>query len=255
MSGRHAQARPVTRRAIRRRARIHLIITAGMLAGILAAGGQAIGCYADNTTGAADGTGTHATVRAFTPDSGLDTGTFAASRNSSREALADDGWETGDSTSLTSDNITLIAAQNPTVRDLINGRDLGHTPDGFNPDHETGDAGSNTYPYGQCTWWAYQRRTQLNLPVSNRFGDARNWAVNAANLGYWTDSTPLEGDIVVFQPGQAGADAIYGHVAIVEHVSEDGTITISESNVNGQVGPFQRDIPADTAKTLTYIHY
>ena len=38
------------------------------------------------------------------------------------------------------------------------------------------------------------------------------------------------GDIVVFAPGQMGADSYYGHVAIVEGVNADGSIKISESN-------------------------
>lgn len=45
------------------------------------------------------------------------------------------------------------------------------------------------------------------------------------------------------------------HVAVVEAVGGDGSITISEANVGGQVGPFQRTISGTDAGLLEYIHY
>ena len=46
--------------------------------------------------------------------------------------------------------LTAISADNPVVKSLINGRDEGQTPDGFNPNHATGDTG-NAYEFSQCT--------------------------------------------------------------------------------------------------------
>nr|WP_240542331.1 CHAP domain-containing protein [Bifidobacterium felsineum] len=178
------------------------------------------------------------------------TGSDAASRGEARGMTGT--WELDEHIDV--DDLTLLHANNPTVRTLINGRDLDKTPAGWNPDHQTGDTGTG-YPYGQCTWWAYTRRHELGLPVGSRFGDAKDWTASAIKLGYWVDSTPREGDIVVFQPGQQGADAVYGHVAVVEHVDADGGIRVSEANIGGQVGPFQRDITADIASKLEYIHY
>lgn len=96
----------------------------------------------------------------------------------------------------------------------------------------SGDTG-NAYPWGQCTWWAYIRRHQLDLPVGSFFGNGWQWASSAASLGYTVDNTPTVGAVIVFSPGQAGANAYYGHVGIVEQVHDDGSITISESNAQG----------------------
>ncbi len=176
----------------------------------------------------------------------------AASRDSMRESL-DGTWTLGDSAS-TSGDLTAIPADNPVVKALINHRDEDSIPQGFDPNHATGDDG-NAYPYGQCTWWAYERRHQLGLPVGGHFGNGGQWADSARSLGYWVDNTPRAGDIAVFSPGQMGVDAWYGHVAVVENVADNGGITISESNVDGQVGPFQRTISAEDAGKLQYVHY
>lgn len=114
----------------------------------------------------------------------------------------------------------------------------------------TGDSG-NAYPWGQCTWWAYVRRHQLDLPVGSYFGDGRQWADSAMRLGYTVNTTPTVGAIIVFQPGQDGADGTYGHVAIVEQVHEDGSITISESNAQGLGVISNRTFT--TASRYTYI--
>ena len=109
---------------------------------------------------------------------------------------------------------------------------------------------------GQCTWYAYQRRTELGLPVGGSFGNGGQWASSASALGYWVDSTPRHvGDVVVFQPGQQGADSYYGHVAVVEKINADGSIEISESNVKGLGVISSRSFTAAEAGSLQYIHY
>lgn len=117
-----------------------------------------------------------------------------------------------------------------------------------------GDVG-NAYPYGQCTWWAYERRHQLGKFSGSHFGDARSWAASASALGYPVDNTPTQqGDILVFMPGQEGAHGYYGHVAVVEQVNPDGSILISESNVRGLGIVTNRVFTAEQAKTFHYIH-
>lgn len=116
--------------------------------------------------------------------------------------------------------------------------------------HDTGDSG-NAYPWGQCTWYAYERRHQLGLPCGSYFGNAASWAASAAAYGYAVDHNAQVGDIVVFAPGQAYADATYGHVAVVEAVSGD-TITISESNAKGLGVISSRTLSGSSQ--FTYIH-
>lgn len=134
------------------------------------------------------------------------TETSAASRSASREELKDykatsnDGsWSMSDSDGVTG-KLTAISADNPVVKSLINGRDEGQTPDGFNPNHATGDTG-NAYEFSQCTWWAYVRRHQLGLPAGSHMGNGADWANTARKLGYWVDGTPRVGDVICFQRG------------------------------------------------------
>jgi surface antigen len=117
-------------------------------------------------------------------------------------------------------------------------------------DHATGDSG-NAYPWGQCTWYAYERRHQLGLPCGSYFGNAGAWAASAASYGYAVDSNPQVGDVVVFAPGQAGASAFYGHVAVVEAVEGD-SIVISESNARGLGVISTRTV--SNASAYEYIH-
>ena len=86
--------------------------------------------------------------------------------------------------------------------------------------------------------------TSSDFPAGSYMGNGNQWADSARRLGYWVDSTPRQGDVMVFQSGQAGSSLIYGHVAIVEQVNEDGSIVTSEwrAAYNGQ--PFSRTFPA-----------
>ncbi len=96
----------------------------------------------------------------------------------------------------------------------------------------------NTYVWGQCTWYAKNKRPDL----PNSLGNGGQWVANAAALGFATGSTPRVGAIGE-QPG---------HVVYVEAVHSNGTVTISEMNYNGGVGVVhKRTVPAGT---FTYIY-
>ena len=94
----------------------------------------------------------------------------------------------------------------------------------------------NYFPWGQCTWGAYQifhDRTGV-WPMIN--GNAKDWAGSAQANG-WTvvlDAQPRA--VVVFQPGVQGAAWTYGHVAWVDSVeyrSDGPYVHITEMNALG----------------------
>lgn len=102
----------------------------------------------------------------------------------------------------------------------------------------TATSPSNTYPFGQCTWYTYNRMQQLGTPLENKLGNGADWGKNAKARGYQTDTQPHIGWAVSFAQGAGGADPVYGHVAVVEAMSDDGQhFLVSECNViNGGTG-------------------
>lgn len=91
----------------------------------------------------------------------------------------------------------------------------------------------NTYAFGNCTWYAYERREELGRSVGSRWGNAATWAYYASISGYRVDGTPAVG--AVMQNGGG-----YGHVAIVEAVNPGVSVTISEMNAYRFGGGFNR---------------
>ncbi len=114
--------------------------------------------------------------------------------------------------------------------------------------------GGNGYAYGYCTWYAYERRVQLGLPVGSNWGNASSWAYYAAAAGLQVNGTPSAGAIL------QSSESYFGHVAIVESVNPGVSITISEMNGYRWGGGFNRvgrgDIPWSTAVSgiYRYIH-
>lgn len=96
----------------------------------------------------------------------------------------------------------------------------------------TATSSTNTYAFGQCTWYVYNRMQELGTPVENGLGNGADWGKNAKAKGYKTDSQPHVGWAVSFSQGADGADATYGHVAVVEAISDDKKhFLVSECNV------------------------
>lgn len=120
---------------------------------------------------------------------------------------------------------------------------------GVNTSMATASAG-NKYAFGNCTWWAYERRMQLGRPIGSFWGNASTWAINASAAGFRVDGNPEVGAIM-----QNGGG--YGHVAIVEAVNPGVSVTISEMNGYGRFGSgFNRvgqgDMPWATATSSKY---
>jgi len=95
-----------------------------------------------------------------------------------------------------------------------------------------GAAGSsNSFPFGQCTWWADQRYYQLHgifVPWRTN-AIAANWVDRARQFGWHVSNTPTVGSIIVLQPGIQGAYSA-GHVGVVEHILHNGSVIASSMN-------------------------
>ncbi len=82
---------------------------------------------------------------------------------------------------------------------------------------------NHLFPRGYCTYYV---ATQMKITFG---GNAKNWLANAKASGYVTGNEPAPRSAVVMT-GPKGALRRYGHVAYVNSVNGDDTITISEMN-------------------------
>ncbi len=106
----------------------------------------------------------------------------------------------------------------------------------------------NRYAFGNCTWYAYERRVQLGLPVGSFWGNGAEWDNSARAAGLSVNRTPEPGAIQVMEGGA-------GHVAIVEEVYSDGSIRLSEMNYAGNFNRVTtRTMSAGSASAYNYIH-
>lgn len=118
-----------------------------------------------------------------------------------------------------------------------------------------GASAGNRYAFGNCTWYAYERRAQLGKPIGSFWGNANTWSMYARAAGFNVNGTPAAGAIM-----EGGGFSVYGHVAIVESVNPGVSITISEMNAYRFGGGFNRvghgQIPWSQATSgmFEYIH-
>ena len=85
------------------------------------------------------------------------------------------------------------------------------------------DGVNHLFPKGYCTYYV---ATKMKITFG---GNAKNWLANAGASGYVVGQEPAPHSAVVMT-GSKGALRRYGHVAYVESVNGDGTITVSEMN-------------------------
>lgn len=102
--------------------------------------------------------------------------------------------------------------------------------------------GGNTYPYGQCTWYAKNRRPD----IPNMMGNAGQWLYTAQSHGMPTGNTPKAGAIAVDQSG------FYGHVGYVEEVRGD-TVIVSDMNY-GWTGQVTKNRQTHVSEWSGYIY-
>ncbi len=114
-----------------------------------------------------------------------------------------------------------------------------------------GASAGNRYAWGNCTWYAYERRLQMGKPVGSFWGNANTWAIYARADGYLVNRSPARGAVLVDTAGY------FGHVAVVEDVLANGDVVLSEMN-NYAYGGFgivnKRTISAGQAAAYQYIH-
>ncbi|MEB6061579.1 LysM peptidoglycan-binding domain-containing protein [Staphylococcus pseudoxylosus] len=138
-------------------------------------------------------------------------------------------------TTSTSTHMTSIA---PQTWSNVNTQDVGQNNQQMHVDSNVGSNeqyspvqqasnGNNYYTWGQCTYYAFDRRQQLGKSVGNLWGNANNWASAARQNGYQVNHTPEVGAIFQSNAGN------YGHVGVVERKNSDGSILVSEMNWQG----------------------
>ncbi len=99
----------------------------------------------------------------------------------------------------------------------------------------------NSFVKGNCTWYV-AKKIKITF-----HGNAKDWLKNAISAGYSTGQVPATGSAVV-----TSLKGKYGHVAYVESVNSDNTITISEMNYEGLGIRSTRTIPAN--EVVGYIY-
>lgn len=107
------------------------------------------------------------------------------------------------------------------------------------------------FAYRNCTDWVTWRMRNTNgvnfynTMGGGQWGNANNWDDNARRLGYAVNNTPARGAIAQTDAGG------WGHVAWVESVNANGTVTIEEYNY-GTAGSYNRRTVA--TGSFVYIH-
>lgn len=83
-------------------------------------------------------------------------------------------------------------------------------------------------------------------------GNGGEWATAWRAKGWPADNTPEVGAMAHFAPGAVGASQQYGHIAVVQAVNDDGTVTIEEYNGATPYKYSTRTVPA--GQVTTYLH-
>lgn len=124
-------------------------------------------------------------------------------------------------------------APRPARTSVVAGVNYGSYSGGSGRSNHLAASVGNRYAFGNCTWYAYERRAQLGRPIGSFWGNAATWGYYAGSVGFSVNRTPAPGAIM-----QNGGG--YGHVAIVESINPGTSITITEMNGYRFGGGFNR---------------
>lgn len=126
----------------------------------------------------------------------------------------------------------------------------------FPPPDPNHVAGLNGGVAGQCTWYVYNRFSQLGKPIRHApMGNGGEWAFYAQNYGYQVTRNARAGTAICFPPWVAGSHPTYGHIAFVEKVNSDGSVLISEMNAVGEFIISTRTLSKAEASQCYYINF
>lgn len=105
-----------------------------------------------------------------------------------------------------------------------------------------------------CTSWvAWALRDRNGFEMPRAIGHARDWGPNARARGFAVDKTPAPGAVAWWDANAPGSGG-WGHVAWVQKVNGNGTVTIEEYNNPAGSGRYNvRDVP--TGSVSGYIHF
>lgn len=123
------------------------------------------------------------------------------------------------------------------------------------PYKDTCSGNSYGYPACQCTGYAAWRVLTTHGVLPSNWGNARDWPRAAALNGFVVDANPAVNAIGMISSG------FYGHLFWVEKVYSDGSIIVSEYNVNlpargcHTLGFCSRPISPQEASGYHYIHF
>ncbi|WP_415425647.1 CHAP domain-containing protein [Staphylococcus borealis] len=106
----------------------------------------------------------------------------------------------------------------------------------------------NLYAKGQCTYYVFDRIRQDGNMISNKWGDAKYWAAKADEEGYTVNNEPSVGAILQYPKGQ------YGHVAYIDKVHQDGSLTVFDMNYNKPYEVTKRTVHDNQVDEFNYIH-
>lgn len=157
----------------------------------------------------------------------------------------------------TGPNSSIISQQQATATSVMtDGHDVG-TNDGQFALIPAAPVGANNgslgrFFYGQCTYWANLRYHQLTGNWVSWIGDAWQWQGGAIAAGWNVSSQPHVPSIIVLQPGVEGAGG-YGHVAVVESINSNGTVTTSDWNWYPALGAQTSDVTFTPGPGVSFI--
>ncbi|MBA2285992.1 MAG: CHAP domain-containing protein [Ktedonobacteraceae bacterium] len=101
----------------------------------------------------------------------------------------------------------------------------------------SGSSSSDTFPWGQCTYWADYRYHQVTGFWVAWNGNADRWTAGALASGWKVSYKPVLHSIIVLQPGVQGAGYV-GHVAFVESLVGNNGANTSNFNFYANGGGF-----------------